>query len=169
MKHSKKIILLWTTISGFCISSNAQNMFVRQQNGTQHSYAINELKSIKFSLGNVFVHKNNGIDNFQLDTIRYINFTDLMVGINETNRVNNLSFALFPNPANNQLNISFSKNIEESGIVTLYTIEGKIVLRQLLHIGSNALQFNISNLNTGMYICSIQIGNQFSTQKFIKN
>lgn len=166
---SKKVFILLPILCGAQVATQAQNLYVRQHNGIQNAYVINDVKSIKFAQGNVYVHKTSGIDSYALNTVRYMNFTDLMVGINEQSKANNLSFSLFPNPTDNQLNISFSKNIEENGVVTLYTIDGKVAVRQLIRQGNNTFQFNIGNLNAGTYFCNIYLGNQSNTQKFIKH
>ncbi len=169
MTISTKVFVLLPILCGAGMATQAQNLYVRKHDGTQTTNSIAEIRSIKFAPNNVYVHKNTGIDNYALDAIRYMNFTDLMVGINEKNKPNNLSFSLFPNPANNQLNITFPKNLEENGTITMYTIDGKIVFKQLIHRANSTFQFNIGSLNTGIYFCTINVGTQSNTQKFIKH
>ncbi len=169
MNSSKKILLLLTVLSGLSLSSEAQHLYVRQQNGTQQSYDIANVTSIKFAPNSVYIHKSNGVDSYALDLVRYINFTDLMVGITDKQVKPVVSFLIFPNPAHTELNIAFETALVQNASVTVYTIDGKTAFRQLLQRNSKNYQLPISGLQPGIYFCSIHVGANTYTQKFIKN
>lgn len=169
MNSSKKLLLLLPALGGLGFSSQAQHLYVRQQSGTQQAYDISNIKSIKFAPNNVYIHKSNGIDNYALNLVRYINFTDLIVGINEKQSKTEASFALFPNPAASDLNIVFEKELSQNGILTVFTIDGKIALKQLLQRNNKNYQLPLNGLQAGIYFCSINVGAHAHTQKFIKN
>lgn len=169
MTNTTKAFVLLPLLFGAQLAAQAQNLYVRQHTGIQNVYGISAVNSIKFSPGNVYIHKNTGIDSYALNAIRYINFTDLMVGIRSQNNGSDFKYSLYPNPAGNDLNITFPKNLETNGIVTVYTIDGKIALKQLIHRAGNTFKFNIANLHAGMYFCTVQVGDQTNTQKFIKH
>lgn len=67
---------------------------------------------------------------------------------------------LYPNPANNELNIS----IDNVSRVEVYDLLGKMMLSEA-HPGSN---INVSALQQGVYIVKIHTDNDCYTEKFIK-
>jgi len=75
------------------------------------------------------------------------------------------SFTLFPNPADDQVTISF--NQEGKFTVEFYTILGKLV--QIETITNSGQVINISSLNSGMYLYRIKDGrNIIQTGKIIR-
>ena len=72
---------------------------------------------------------------------------------------NNLDVALYPNPANNVLNIETALEIQN---VEIYNIQGQKVL------SSNQKQINVSDLAAGMYMVRIQdTDNNIATKKIV--
>jgi uncharacterized repeat protein (TIGR02543 family) len=69
-------------------------------------------------------------------------------GIGET-RSTSTGIQVFPNPANNTLNVLLEKNVN-NGTITLFDINGKLVLSQA--INGNSAQINLSALTAGNYI-----------------
>ena len=86
---------------------------------------------------------------------------DPSVGINEVE--NNLGITVFPNPANEVINISLNKEV--SATLSLLDVSGKVVKTQVL----NGLSTSIStaSLNSGVYIVTINDGTSVSTQKVV--
>lgn len=79
-------------------------------------------------------------------------------GISENNFVQNLS--IFPQPASEQLNISFNSNTSEQLNLKLFDITGKIILQQTFKSvsGQNHFNINTSDLENGIYM--ITLGNE---------
>lgn len=77
------------------------------------------------------------------------------------------NYSIFPNPANNVLNIKVKKNF---GDVTmrLTDINGRIVLTKNANLSSDA-QLNISALQSGMYILTIKGEGINTNDKILKN
>ncbi len=72
---------------------------------------------------------------------------------------NNLEVKLYPNPANNVLNIETALEIQN---VEIYNIQGQKVL------SSNQKQINVSDLAAGMYMVRIQdVDNNIATKKIV--
>lgn len=86
---------------------------------------------------------------------------DPSVGINEVE--NNLGITVFPNPANEVINISLNKEV--SATLSLLDVSGKVVKTQVL----NGLSTSIStaSLNSGVYFVTINDGTSVSTQKVV--
>ncbi|MFK8059805.1 MAG: T9SS type A sorting domain-containing protein [Polaribacter sp.] len=74
-----------------------------------------------------------------------------------------LGFSMYPNPANNSLNISANGNIEKAEI---FNVLGKKV--QSFNLNSSKETLDISNLSTGIYLVKYVVDNKVGTAKFIK-
>lgn len=77
----------------------------------------------------------------------------------DTDLLSNSAFSLFPNPATNVLNINVSQKIDQ---VKINSINGVLVFQ-----GSEST-IETSNLSAGMYIITVRIAENSSTQIFIK-
>ena len=75
-------------------------------------------------------------------------------------------FALYPNPANNKLNIQCPNSRINS--INIFSIDGKKVL-VTDNVNSNELELNISHFNKGIYLIQVlDINGALSTKKLIK-
>jgi hypothetical protein len=86
---------------------------------------------------------------------------DPSVGINKVE--NNLGLRVFPNPANEVINISLNKEV--SATLTLLDVSGKVVRTQVLNGISTSI--NTASLNSGVYFVTINDGTSVSTQKVV--
>lgn len=84
------------------------------------------------------------------------NFDGTVAGI-ETNTT---EFSAYPNPTNNELNIIVS----EQSIIRLFDLTGKLINTS----NSTMTTWNISNLENGIYILSIENNGVISTHKIVK-
>jgi hypothetical protein len=74
---------------------------------------------------------------------------------------------VFPNPAKDNLTISFAspqQNIQAQ----IYTTDGKLVRNELLGNVQRSTVLNVGNLITGTYLLEMIIGNEKKIIKFIK-
>ncbi|AEH00588.1 peptidase M36 fungalysin [Lacinutrix sp. 5H-3-7-4] len=76
-------------------------------------------------------------------------------------------YSIYPNPANNEINISSKKNFGEV-VVTLTDINGRQVLTQTVEL-RDFVNINIDALQSGMYILTIKGENIITNDKIIKN
>ena len=76
-------------------------------------------------------------------------------------------YNLYPNPATNVITITLPQSAKAS-MITVYDIEGKIVLRKDLHGNASTEQLNISKLAAGTYRVLWQQNEQQYTWKLIK-
>jgi len=86
---------------------------------------------------------------------------DPSVGVNEVE--NNLGLRVFPNPANEVINISLNKEV--TATITLLDVSGKVVRTQALNGISTSI--NTASLNSGVYFVTINDGTSVSTQKVV--
>ncbi len=108
---------------------------------------------------------------YQDNKIYVAKVTPVVIGVNENvNPVTEIS-SVYPNPVNNEMNIDVnlsksSKNAE----VSVHTITGQRVHNQTINnmvTGMNRISVNVSDLNTGVYFCTITIDGYKETRKFV--
>jgi hypothetical protein len=76
--------------------------------------------------------------------------------------LNKNNFKLFPNPAQNQINISSDENIEQ---ISVYDVAGKLMMSR--NIQNNGATLDIAHLAKGMYTFVAIINDKTLTDKFI--
>ena len=82
------------------------------------------------------------------------------VGVNETEEVN---FSLYPNPANNTLNLSANQVID---YVKVYNVVGEVVATE--NPIANTVVMNIEGLEPGVYLVQISSGSKVNAMRFVK-
>ena len=98
-------------------------------------------------------------------TVRYVCGTNIGIGALSSSEAN--SFHIFPNPANDFLQIMFNKNDPNSYSISIIDITGKEIISQSI---SNA-PIDVSLLTNGMYFVKLlnsKTGKLVGTEKFVK-
>ncbi|MCX6197976.1 MAG: T9SS type A sorting domain-containing protein [Bacteroidetes bacterium] len=86
---------------------------------------------------------------FNLDTV-----TILPTGIN--NVTNNNEFSLFPNPANNELNISVAATQRPISNIRIFDVTGRMT-KEITKVNSFTQKIDVSEMNSGIYLVSLQL------------
>ena len=150
-----------------CLGVNAQTMFVRPITGSQTSYPVGEIQKLTFANGNMLVTNNTGTNGtFALSGLRYVSFTDFNLATTIPELATNKYYA-YPNPASHVLNISGSNTLQRISNIQVISLEGRLLLDQK-PANESTPQIDISALPQGMYLCTLTIGNQQETIKFLK-
>ena len=84
------------------------------------------------------------------------------LGIKENALAN---FSVYPNPTKGLLNIHLNGNLDGKTTLTLFDIQGRNILTKQASSDSETL--NIDNLQNGVYLLSIENGNQKATKKIV--
>jgi hypothetical protein len=111
----------------------------------------------------VGVNDGKGVvtETINIDVLRY------PVGING---IDNGRLTIYPNPANDVLNINYSLNASEKVHATIYNMNGQVV-QQITSgtkaTGNHTEQVNIEQLPAGVYYMQVNLNNNITTQKFI--
>jgi len=89
------------------------------------------------------------------------------VGINEIEE--QLSFKLYPNPAQNQLFLRFQKEINNEVMVSITDISGRLLAQNKYQniISGQELSLNIQSINPGIYFISVYNGRNLSTRNVV--
>ncbi len=69
---------------------------------------------------------------------------------------------VYPNPANNLVNITSNENIQQ---IQLFDLNGKLI--QQIHSNSTTAQLQVNNLSKGVYVLNLFINNQLIQEKLI--
>ena len=150
----------------FCLSINAQNMFVRPITGSQTTYPVADIQKLTFDNDNILVTNNSGTSgSFALSGLRYVSFTEFNLGTTNPELATNKFYA-YPNPASHILNISGSNTMQRVSQIEILSLEGRLLMQQ--KPANDEPQVDISALPQGMYFCKITNGNQQQTLKFLK-
>jgi hypothetical protein len=91
----------------------------------------------------------------------------LPTAIEENNIVN---LKISPNPADYELNVEFSSvNMSRSKVV-IYNLLGEVVLTvpEAIYYGRQKINLDVSNLNAGLYLVTLQNGIHTKTLRFSK-
>ncbi len=96
-------------------------------------------------------------------------FSKSATGLNNELSANNNNFIVFPNPANNVLNLSLTTTKEDNYSFTIFNQLGEMVKNGSLDFNSKRTHaLNIENLNNGVYFIQVKNGKSTQTIKFIK-
>ncbi len=81
--------------------------------------------------------------------------------------VETLAFEIYPNPAQNIIQIQCSEFKTESGIIEILSLDGKKILEKEIEIGIENIELDLNNLKSGIYLCKISTDKKSSTKKLI--
>ena len=84
-----------------------------------------------------------------------------------SNSTKSTTFRLYPNPANDILNVQFNKNTTSEIELNIIDITGKIIHTETRAIFDSTIQMIINNLNSGIYFVQIIDNEKIMTEKFV--
>jgi PKD repeat protein len=89
------------------------------------------------------------------------------VGVQEQGIVN--AMTLYPNPANENLNIEISMNDNAAAQVVAYDMSGKLLINETnsLATGNNTLTYDVTGWSNGIYFVRVTTGNSVNTMKVV--
>ncbi|MBA3900475.1 MAG: T9SS type A sorting domain-containing protein [Bacteroidetes bacterium] len=78
----------------------------------------------------------------------------------------NTGFSLAPNPAKENIKVRF--NSDTAGIITVYNISGKVVIKENIPSSASQVVIDLTHLEAGIYFIQFNNGASANTKKFIK-
>jgi PKD repeat protein len=119
-----------------------------------HAYAVNGSYTVVLT----------AINGNCTDTTIFL--VDVTVGLNEAATSSNLT--IFPNPANETVNVSFDQNTNDLIQIELIDATGRIIAQnQSIEIGTNNVSFNVTTLSSGFYTVRLTNANGTENQKLM--
>ena len=134
---------------------------------TQYSYTITGLTGIvPCKIGFRYFVTNGGPDGLNSNIIGLDTFSvDRAVASAQSFFATN--FSIYPNPANNFLNLSVKNGLSVNEI-TMVDINGRTV-KTINNAFDSEMEINVSDLTTGVYMLTIKTDEGVATSKFVKN
>jgi len=159
------LILLCLSFAGV----RSQNLLINQSNGTKTAYLLSNLRKISFDSGNLLIQKtDNSIGEFIISGLRSLNFSSTTTGlINPFVKLSKTSLNVYPNPVVDVLNIDMSSIQNQTGKICIYTVEGMLMLTQVIS-NESIVSIKLNSLQNGIYICRFGNGEEFKTTRIIK-
>jgi hypothetical protein len=119
-----------------------------------HAYAVNGTYTVVLT----------AINGNCTDTSIFL--VDVTVGLNEFSSSSNLT--IFPNPANETVNVAFDQNTNDLIQIELIDATGRVVAQnQSIEIGANNVSFDVTNLSSGFYTVRLTNANGIENQKLM--
>jgi hypothetical protein len=87
------------------------------------------------------------------------------MGIEKTSGTSMISARFFPNPAQTKINILFDGNVYNPVTIRIYSADGSLVNTMTKTVNSHLITLDVSNVNTGLYLFSIELKGQVITKK----
>ncbi len=82
------------------------------------------------------------------------------------NLTNNSSLNVYPNPANDLLNVQLGSGYKSSGTLKIFSLDSRLVFQN--NFDGNTIQVNTKNLKSGIYFVQAINGSEIITSKFVK-
>ena len=79
--------------------------------------------------------------------------------------LNQNDVSIFPNPANDLINIGFTKPIDEEIIVRIFNIQGQLLAEKLVADSQDLIQMQTSTFATGIYLVQVRMESQSLTKR----
>ncbi|WP_459211430.1 T9SS type A sorting domain-containing protein [Aquimarina rhabdastrellae] len=90
-------------------------------------------------------------------------------GVGQTVIMDVATLNVYPNPVQNEINISFVTDEEKvNGQLLIFTMDGKHIKEFPINIVAGNVRVNIGDLAKGMYIINLMSDNEIQTTRFIK-
>lgn len=79
----------------------------------------------------------------------------------------NFDLLVYPNPTTQKISLQSAAFHQQPSIVTIYDLNGKILVEKHITKGHVTAEFDVSNLINGMYFCRVTSGMSSTTKKLI--
>ncbi len=167
MRHKRLKLSATLFLSLGLVGLQAQTIYVKESSGTQTAYALNNMRKMTFSGGNVTLQKTDNTSGiYALSGLHYLVFTDLPTSFTEQSMEFSNTLIAYPNPAKDVLNIDLA-GVESEGTISILTLEGKLLQEQKTN-GVNTVTLNLSQLPHGIYLCRYEGAKEIKTVKILK-
>tara|TARA_B100001094_G_C18155089_1_gene785953 strand:+ start:582 stop:1094 length:513 start_codon:yes stop_codon:yes gene_type:complete len=168
----KKILLGFIAMLISTISFS-QKIHFNYTDSTKSSYDLEDVRKITFSDDVMNLHLLDGSEySWNVSTIGQYEYEETALNTQEfLDKANAWDLAIFPNPTSTNLNVSFNLPQADDISITLYDLQGKVVLEKNLGttaVGKHQQVLDISALTNGIYVCKISGGNNSVTKQIIK-
>jgi hypothetical protein len=162
--------LLSLTLLAFSFgNSNAQQIFFYFNDASVQVYNLNELRRIDFDADNINLHlTDQTLVSYNTDLLNYYRyFSEGVTSIEEN--IARPDFKVYPNPAENKLNLKLELLKPTKLSVRVQNIQGVLMLEKTIQVkNQDDLELDLTGFASGQYICIIDAGDFLVSKSFIK-
>ena len=138
----------------------AQSVYFNYTDGTNAGYNLEDVRKITFVADEMNLQLLDGsVYSWNVSTIGHYQYDENTIGIDELlNKANSWQVNVFPNPANNLLNIRYNLPAEDKITITIFDLQGKLLLETNAGArvkGEHQESLDISSLSAGQYVCRL--------------
>lgn len=142
-------------------------LYVKEKSGTQTAFALSGIRKLNFPDSSVTITKTNaGAQNYSLGSVRFLSFKNYFTGIPNPGSNQNDALKLYPNPANDILQIEYTGDQSNSLTMEILDLQGRVLLKSYLQ--NRKTSIDVTNIKAGIYLCRLQ-DSEVIVRKFMKN
>ncbi len=134
-----------------------------------HGYVYYKIKPLTgYSVGDIIPNTAEIYFDFNPAVVTNTFQTEFVTTLSNE-KISDSEFVLFPNPANNLVELKFNKYSSNSIETRIYNIQGKMILSNKNQLQNKAVQLNVSSLKSGLYFLKVNDGvNEFTRKLMVK-
>jgi hypothetical protein len=170
-----KAIFLYLISLGVANSLNAQSaIYFSYNDGTQNSYALQDVRKLDFNGDNINLHLNDGsVFTWNVNTIGYYDYnTNTSLNIDDMlHKANDWDVNVFPNPSDGHQTLKLKLPQATELSFSILDISGKKIMQQQLGSlskGEHSIPLEWSNAAAGSYSIILNSKDFSVTKKLIK-
>jgi hypothetical protein len=153
--------------------SYAQSIHFNYTDGTNASYNLEDVRKITFDADVMNLHLLDGsVYAWNVSTIGHYEYDETSLNLNEwISAANAWEVQVYPNPTSTNLHLWFNLPKEDVVSITLYDIQGKLILEKKMGnkiSGEHQETLDLKDLPQGTYVCRITGKQNSITKQVIK-
>jgi hypothetical protein len=168
LKQAKLFILLSIGVLFGSVSASSQQMQVNLTNLTQEVFLLSDIRSITFSEYAMNINILDGtVATFEFSNILSYTF-ETYSGIDQPGSNEVTSFDVFPNPANDWLNVNIRSAFSGEADITIFDTCGRFVAKVYQgSITNNLMLAYPLQLEAGLYLLTLEIGHELTSKTIV--
>jgi hypothetical protein len=158
-------------LSPFQVFSQQGAIHINFTDNTTMSFLLDDVQKLDFTEDQMRLHQSDGmVLSWDFDFINYYTYIDEVVTENKNVLAKSLDMKVYPNPALNDVTVSFDILDKQDARLSVLSLDGKIMESRMLQGASKGnVLIDISAYPAGQYILGLE-GTTFNLSKsFIKN
>lgn len=156
----------------FCLSTNAQYLYLDTKQNPTMSYDLNQIGSINLTDSTLIIKKQIGYDSIPLNNINKMYYNLDITNMAKLWAESENSIVTYPNPCVN--NVNFKINLKENAKVysKIIDVNGALIMQHLIgeEFNKGITEFSItlpSGISAGSYFYVTTINSEIHAQPFI--
>jgi hypothetical protein len=173
INNKSKPIALFISAFFIGVTSFAQSIHFNYIDGTNASYNLEDVRKITFDGDVMNLHLWDGsVYGWNVSTIGSYQYDATALNVQEwLDNANAWDVAIFPNPTNSNLNVSFNLTEPDEVAIVLFNMQGKLILERNLgkrESGEYKEVLELANIPQGSYVCGISGKKSTITKHLVK-